>query len=60
MTCPFIELVLHEGRRWIRLSQTVVEKELFQQLMERLRSIQQIRGSYTSNRAAPLTARVFA
>jgi len=52
--------VLHEGRRWIRLSQTVVEKELFQQLMERLRSIQQIRGSYTSNRAAPLTARVFA
>ena len=53
------KLVLHEGRRWIRLSQTFVEKELFHGLMERLRSIQQIRGSYTSNRAVPLTARVF-
>ncbi len=54
------KLVLHEGRRWIRLSQTFVEKELFQQLMERLRSIQTIGGAYISNRAAPLTARVFA
>lgn len=53
------KLVLHEGRRWIRLSQTFVEKELFQELMARLRSIQKIGGSYTSNRAAPLTARVF-
>jgi len=53
------KLVLHEGRRWIRLSQTFVDKELFGQLMERLRSIQKIEGSYTSNRAAPLTARVF-
>jgi Transposase DDE domain group 1 len=53
------KLVLHEGQRWIRLSQTFVEKELFGQLMERLRSIQKIGGSYTSNRAAPLTARVF-
>jgi len=53
------KLVLHEGRRWIRLSQTFVEKELFQELMERLRSIQQIRGSYTSNRAVPLTAKIF-
>jgi hypothetical protein len=52
------KLVLHEGRRWIRLSQTFVEKKLFGQLMERRRSIQQIRGSY-SNRAAPLTPRVF-
>lgn len=54
------KLVLHEGQRWIRFSQTFVEKELFQELMERLRSIQKIGGSYTSNRAAPLTARVFA
>lgn len=54
------KLVLHEGRRWIRLSQTFVEKELFGHMMERLRSIQKIGGSYTSNRAAPLTARVFA
>lgn len=54
------KLVLHEGQRWIRLSQTFVEKALFQELMERLRSIQKIGGSYTSNRAAPLTARVFA
>jgi Transposase DDE domain group 1 len=53
------KLVLHEGQRWIRLSQTFVEKELFGQLMERLRSIQKIGGSYTSNRAVPLTARVF-
>ena len=53
------KLVLHEGRRWIRLSQTFVEKALFQELMERLRSIQKIGGSYTSNRAAPLTVRVF-
>jgi len=53
------QLVLHEGQRWIRLSQTFVEKELFQELMERLRSIQKIGGSYTSNRSAPLTARVF-
>lgn len=53
------KLVLHEGRRWIRLSQTFVEKVLFQELMERLRSIQKIGGSYTSNRAAPLTAGVF-
>jgi hypothetical protein len=53
------KLVLHEGQRWIRLSQTFVEKELFQELMERLRSIQKIGGSYTSNRVAPLTARVF-
>ena len=51
--------VLPEGRRWIRLSQTFVEKELFHGLMERLRSIEQIRGSYTSDRAVPLTARVF-
>jgi len=54
------KLVLHEGRRWIRLSQTFVEKELFGQLMDRLRSIQKIGSSYASNRAAPLTARVFA
>jgi len=54
------KLVLHEGRRWIRLSQTFVEKALFQELMERLRSIQKIGGSYTSNRTAPLTAKVFA
>lgn len=54
------KLVLHEGQRWIRLSQTFAEKELFHGLMERLRSIQKIRGCYTSNRAAPLTARVFA
>jgi hypothetical protein len=53
------KLVLHEGRRWIRLTQTFVQKELFQELMEWLRSIQKIGGSYTSNRAAPLTARVF-
>jgi len=53
------KLVLHEGRRWIRLSQTFVEKEPFQELMEQLRSIQKIGGSYTSNRAGPLTARVF-
>jgi len=53
------KLVLHAGQRWIRLSQTYAEKELFHGLMERLRSIQKIRGSYTSNRAAPLTARVF-
>jgi hypothetical protein len=53
------KLVVHEGQRWIRLSQTFVEKELFHELMERLRSINKIGGSYTSNRAAPLTAQVF-
>ena len=53
------KLVLHEGQRWIRLSQTFVEKELFHQLMERLRSIKKVGDSYTSDRAAPLTAEVF-
>ncbi len=53
------KLVLHEGQRWIRLSQTFVEQELFHQLMGRLRSISKIGGCYTCNRAAPLTAQVF-
>ena len=53
------KLVVHEGQCWVRLSQSYGEQERFHQLMERLRSIQEIRGTYSSSRAAPLTARVF-
>ena len=53
------KLVVHEGQRWVRLSQSYGEQPRFHQLMERVRSIQIIRGSYTSNRSAPLTAGVF-
>lgn len=53
------KLVLHEGQRWIRLSQTFAEQGLFHELMQRLRSISKIGACYTSNRAVPLTERVF-
>ena len=53
------KLVVHEGRNWVRFSQSYGEQDRFHRLMERLRSIKQTRGSYTSSRVAPLTARVF-
>jgi DDE family transposase len=53
------KLVVHEGRNWVRFSQSYGEQDRFHRLMGRLRSIKQTRGSYTSSRAAPLTAQVF-
>jgi Transposase DDE domain group 1 len=53
------KLVVHEGRSWVRFSQSYGEQDRFHRLMERLRSIKQQGGTYTSSRAAPLTARVF-
>jgi Transposase DDE domain group 1 len=53
------KLVVHEGKRWVRLSQSYGEQQRFHQLMERLRSIQNLGGTYTSSRSAPLTAPVF-
>jgi hypothetical protein len=51
--------VVHEGRCWVRFSQSYGEQDRFHRLMEQLRSIQQTGGTYTSSRAAPLTVRVF-
>jgi hypothetical protein len=53
------KLVVHEGRNWVRFSQSHGEQDRFHRLMGRLRSIKQTRGSYSSSRAAPLTAQVF-
>ena len=53
------KLVVHEGRSWVRFSQSYGEQDRFHRLMEHLRSIQQTGGSYTSSRAAPLTVRAF-
>jgi hypothetical protein len=53
------KLVVHEGRSWVRFSQSYGEQDRFDRLMERLRSIKQKGGTYTSSRAAPLTAWVF-
>jgi hypothetical protein len=53
------KLVVHEGRSWVRFRQSYGEQDRFHRLMERLRSIQQQGGTYTSSRAVLLTARVF-
>jgi hypothetical protein len=53
------KLVRHEGRSWVRFSQSYGEQDRFHRLMKRLRSIKQNGGTYTSSRAAPLTAQVF-
>jgi hypothetical protein len=53
------KLVVHEGRSWVRFTQSYGEQDRFHRLMERLRSIKQQGGTYTSSRAAPLTERVF-
>jgi hypothetical protein len=53
------KLVVHEGRCWVRFSQSYGEQDRFHRLMEQLRSIQQTGGTYTSSRTAPLTVRVF-